>query len=316
MYKLKPVFKTAIWGGERMQEYFNIPTLGIHSEAWVLSCHPDGSSIIENGEYAGKKLVDVISSCDIGRNYNPANFPILIKYIDAKDKLSIQVHPDDEYAKAYTDEKNGKTECWYIIDCEPGAELILGVNQELSKDEFRTAINDGTLPVYCNHVPVKKGDVAFIPAKTLHAIGAGIFLLEVQQSSNTTYRAYDYQRRDKTTGQLRDLHIDDAVEVTDLTVQETNLSPIEKRKFFDDTTRTRLAECDFFSMSLMEVDGRFEGFADFDSFVSIVIIDGNFKATDDGCEYLDLKQGDSVFIPADSGTYTLKGKGSFIITTI
>lgn len=195
------------------------------AESWELSTHKDGESVIRDGEYMGMSLSSFVAQDKeniLGKNASKFEFfPILIKFIDALDSLSIQVHPSDEYA--LTNEKEyGKTEMWYILDCEEDAFLYYGFNREITKEEFRKRLNDNTILDVLNKVYVKKGDVFFINAGTVHAIGKGIMICEIQQNSNTTYRVYDYNRKDKF-GNLRDLHIDKAIDVS-------YLSPCEPYK--------------------------------------------------------------------------------------
>lgn len=195
---LAPAIKDYIWGGTRLKTAFGFSGSGeTAAEAWVLSSHADGASAVINGPLSGQSLPEVLEQwgpAALGERAAAfSDFPLLIKLIDARDRLSIQVHPDNAYALAHEGEY-GKTEMWYVVDCEPGAKLIYGFNRGLTKTEFRQRIQDNTLEEVCNAVPVGKGDVFFIEAGTLHAIGAGILIAEVQQNSNTTYRVSDYGR--------------------------------------------------------------------------------------------------------------------------
>ena len=193
---LKAPLKDYLWGGNRLAaEYGFESDKEKIAEAWMLSCHKDGQSVVDNGELKGKTLAEAIeifgADC-LGENSKAfPYFPILIKLIDAKDRLSVQVHPDDEYALKNEGEF-GKTEMWYIVDCEPDTKLIYGLNRAVSKEELEEKVNSDSITDICNYVPVKRGDVFFIPAGTLHAIGAGILIAEIQQNSNTTYRVSDY----------------------------------------------------------------------------------------------------------------------------
>ena len=191
MFELQPVIKEYIWG----------------TESWEVSTHPDGLSTIKNGEHAGKTLKEALG-CEV---------PIIIKLIDAHDKLSLQVHPNDEYALLHEGQL-GKNEMWYITGAEPGAELILGFKEPLTKEELRESIENNTILEKVNHIPVAPGDCYLVPAGMLHAIGKGIKIIEVQQSSNITYRVYDYDRRDNM-GNPRELHIDKALDVLDTTLK-------------------------------------------------------------------------------------------------
>ena len=212
--KLKPECKDYIWGGEKLRTEFGIESgLKPLAEAWVLSCHKDGPSTIVNGPDAGLTLPQYIEKH--GRGVLGGNcarfedFPILTKFIDAKDNLSIQVHPSNEYALEH-EGQYGKTEMWYVLEAEPDACLYYGFQRDISKEEYKARIENNTLTEVLNAAPVKKGDVFFIPAGTLHAICKGIVVAEIQQNSNVTYRVYDYARRG-AGGQLRQLHIDQAL---------------------------------------------------------------------------------------------------------
>ena len=208
--KLKPALKDYIWGGTRLKSDFHKTSdLERVAESWELSCHKDGPSIIENGELAGLTLDEYVKRYGtnvLGTNCSKfESFPILIKLIDAKDNLSVQVHPDNDYALRVEGEY-GKTEMWYIVDCDDGAELLYGFKNSISKEEFKERIQNNTLTEVTNRVRVNKGDAFFIEAGCLHAIGKGIVIAEIQQNSNTTYRIYDYGRLG-TDGKPRDLHI-------------------------------------------------------------------------------------------------------------
>ena len=221
--KLKPACKDYLWGGDRLRTDFGVES-DLHplAEAWVLSCHPDGPSTIVNGPYAGKTLAEYIEAEGkgvLGSDCAPfAMFPVLTKLIDAKGDLSIQVHPSDEYALEH-EHQYGKTEMWYIVDCEPGAYLYYGFDHEISGEEFARRIQDNTLTEVLNAAPVHKGDVFFIPSGTLHAICHGIVIAEIQQNSNVTYRVYDYGRVG-ADGKPRALHIQQALAVTKCTPPE------------------------------------------------------------------------------------------------
>lgn len=315
MLFLKPALKETIWGGNRIRNDFEMETdLNNIAEAWVLSCHEDGESTVIGGEFDGKTLSEVLEK-DIGMGALGTNckgcesiedFPILIKLIDADDKLSVQVHPDDEYAAANEKDVRGKTEAWYIIDCDDDAELIYGFNDDISKEEFREAIESGTLLDKVNRAKVKPGDVAFISSGTLHAIGKGILLAEVQQSCNTTYRVFDYNRKG-LDGKPRELHIDKAVDVTKCTVPEGTLDPEGIPVKHDGYVSVLLSECPYFTMTSIDVDSLYADTADETSFISLIALDG--KGTIKcGNEEREIKKGDSIFIPANSGSFYVSGK--------
>ena len=214
-FYLKAPVKDYIWGGTRLRELFGKEGGDRLAESWELSCHPDGECYIMGGEFDGMKLSDFVNEHPeaVGSGFKSGDsFPVLVKLIDAKNDLSVQVHPNDEYAHKYEND-NGKTEMWYVIDAAPDSELIYGFNEELSKEDFRKAIENNTLMEKLRRVPVKQGDVFFIEPGTLHAIGKGILIAEIQQSSNVTYRVYDYGRLG-ADGKPRPLHIEKALEVT------------------------------------------------------------------------------------------------------
>ncbi len=307
---LYPTLKETIWGGKTLIDDYGFITDGDNAaEAWLLSCHKDGPSFVIDGKYKGKTLAQVIEA--EGRevlgtnNKDIRDFPVLIKIIDARDKLSVQVHPDDDYAYKYENE-NGKTEAWYVLKCDEGASLIYGVNHNMEREDFAAAIENGTLLDDVNVVPVKPGDVVFIPSGMLHAIGEGILLAEVQQSSNSTYRVFDYMRRDKN-GNLRELHVKKAVDVVDLSVADVDFSAEGEDVKVGDAVKTYLTGCEYFSMTRVVLDGSYTDAADEKSFVSLLVLDGEGKLTSAEGE-IALKKGSSIFIPASKGEFTVSGK--------
>ena len=294
--KLKPTCTDYIWGGDRLRSEYHIDS-DKHplAEAWVLSCHPDGPSTIVNGPDAGKTLTEVLArdgKALLGANCEKfEDFPILIKFIDAKNDLSIQVHPSNEYALK-NEHQYGKTEMWYILDCEPGAFLYYGFDHEITKDEFARRIADNTLLEVLNAAPVHKGDVFFIPSGTLHAICKGIVLAEVQQNSNVTYRVYDYGRLG-ADGKPRALHVQKALDVTNCIPPKT-----------DYDFNGHLAKCEYFTTDVR--DGGYTDVCDGASFTSLLVVDGE-GAIACGGETMPLRKGDSLFLPAGSGEYTVSG---------
>ena len=312
--KLLPYVSETIWGGRKLIEEYGVETEKSNAaEGWMLSCHDAGSSSVANGEFAGKSFADVVKENPAlcGKNAeNFEDFPILIKFIDAMDNLSVQVHPTKEYCEL-TGKGQSKTECWYIIDCEEDAGLILGFKDKLSPEEFKAAIANNTLTDYVETVKVKKGDFFFIDSGTLHAICKGILLAEVQESSNTTYRIYDYNRVG-ADGKPRELHVEDGAAVTKL---EKYSQPDFSNPALDTDERRLLADCPLFKVWKLDVDGEISGNAGEDSFVSLLIMDG--EGTLESCgEALSLKKGDSIFIPANAGDYKISGKLEIIETRI
>lgn len=306
--KLTPAIKDYIWGGTRLSKEFDYVTFtDRQAEAWVLSCHSAGENIIENGEFKGRTLSDVLKN--EGKGYLGKNcekfeeFPILIKLIDALDNLSVQVHPDDEYALRVEGEY-GKTEAWYIVDCDQGAEIIYGFKKDITKEEFRKSIEDNTLLDYVNRVKVKKGEIYFIEAGTLHAICKGILLAEVQQNSNTTYRVYDYGRLQN--GKPRELHVDKAIDVTSTKALDCSGTPVGERIEKDGYYETLLTECDLFKVKRLEIEEKAVLNADESSFVSLVCLEGNGVVMhEDTC--VTLYKGESLFVPASFGEFEILG---------
>lgn len=314
--KLIPAFKDYIWGGTKLRSDFNKDTdLEKIAESWELSCHKDGNSIIESGKYKGLTLADYIEKSGksvLGTNCEKfENFPILIKLIDAKDNLSVQVHPENEYALKAEGEY-GKTEMWYIVDCDEGASLLYGFKKDISKEEFSQRIENNTLLEVTESVKVKKGDVFFIEAGTLHAIGEGILIAEIQQNSNTTYRIYDYGRVG-VDGKPRELHINKAVDVTKLSPAKPY--PRSNPEKLEGYTKTLLSSCEYFTVFSLDIESSAKLFADRTSFNSLLVLDGEAKLKTNDGEML-LNKGDSIFIPADCGEYIVEGKANIILTKI
>ncbi len=306
--KLSPTIKDYIWGGTRLTKEFEMVSFtDRQAEAWVLSCHGDGECTIENTDFKGRTLSDVLGNegkTYLGTNCDKyENFPILIKLIDAKDNLSVQVHPDDEYALRVEGEY-GKTEAWYIMDCDEGAEIIYGFKKNITKEEFRKSIEENTLTEYVNRVKVKKGDIFFIEAGTLHAICKGILLAEVQQNSNTTYRVYDYGRLQN--GKPRELHLEKALDVTSTKALDASGKPMGETIDKGDYKETLLTKCDIFSMKRLDIVEKAEVVADEKSFVSLVALEGNGVVMhEDTC--VTLYKGESLFIPASFGKVEILG---------
>lgn len=316
MYPMKLIApcKDYLWGGNRLrEEYGKESDADKIAESWELSCHKDGKSVIGNGEFEGITLEEYIEKegkSVLGKNCERFEyFPILIKLIDAKDNLSVQVHPDNEYAMRVEGEY-GKTEMWYIVDCNEGAELLYGFKHDITPEEFAERIKNNTLLEVTNNVPVHKGDVFFIESGTLHAIGKGILIAEIQQNSNTTYRIYDYGRVG-ADGKPRQLHVEKACEVTKLVPPVRACRPMGEKKQLDGYSETLLATSEYFNVNKLEIDTKAELSADKNSFNSILVLDGSFEV--DGVK---LSKGESCFIPAGYGIYTLIGSGEAILTDI
>ena len=238
--------------------------------------------------------------------------PILIKLIDARDNLSVQVHPDDDYAKTYENDL-GKTEMWYVLEAEEGAQLVYGFKKDLSKEEFKIAIEENTLSDLLNYVDVHKGDVFFITPGTMHAIGKGIVIAEIQESSNVTYRVYDYGRVG-ADGKQRELHIDKALEVTKLQKAEEDNYPYVM-EMLEGVSIGTLATCPYFTVKRISLEKEINIVADTTSFQDLLIVDGSVEITENDKVWTG-KKGDSFFVPAGTGNYTIKGQGELILATL
>ena len=294
--KLYPACKSIIWGGEKLKKYYGKETeLSPLAETWELSLHEAGKSTLADG----RPLSEVAEKSDFGANCDGFPFfPVLVKFIDANAKLSIQVHPEDDFALK-NENSLGKTEMWYIVSADEGAGIYLGFNRDITPDEFENAIKNKTLTDYLNFIPVKAGECYFIPAGTIHAICEGCLICEIQQNSNITYRVYDYGRKDKD-GNERELHIEKAIQVT-------KLQKYEKQESVD----AFLGASKYFTAQKVKVDGETTLFADDKSFRHLACVEG--YGSIDG---INVSQGDSFFVPAGYGNYTLSGKMTVITTEI
>ena len=314
---LKPAFKDYIWGGVKLRTEFgkDCPYDRI-AESWELSAHKDGQSVVASGENAGLTLTEYIEKCgnDIlgSRGKRFESFPILIKFIDAKNDLSIQVHPNDEYATEHEGEY-GKTEVWYVLSAEEGAALYYGFKTAVTRDEYRRRIADNTITEVLNRVEAKAGDVFFIEPGTVHAIGAGLMICEIQQNSNTTYRVYDYDRRG-ADGKPRELHIDKAVEVSRLTPSDSADSSEGTEQKNGYTTRV-IARCKYFTSERVEVSDNARIAVDEESFRSLIVTDGSASLKLGDTE-LALCKGDSVFVPAQNGELKICGHCGILLSYV
>ena len=307
MFELKPVTKHIIWGGERLSRDYGMGENGEKiAEAWELTCRGDGDNEIISGKYTGRLLSEFVRENPqaLGTKQKGDRLPLLIKLIDAEADLSIQVHPDDEYALSHTDDM-GKTEMWYIVDAKPGAKLIYGLKRKYTRDELKTAIAAGTLESLMNYVEVKSGETYFIPSGLVHAIGAGILIAEIQQNSNITYRVYDYNRR-QPDGSLRQLHIEPALDV----IERFDPEAVKVEK-----TGDVIASCKYFEVRAIALDGEKTVCAGEESFLHLMITDGECEIICAG-EKISTKKGGSVFVAAASGNVTLKGNATVIVSSL
>ena len=302
--KFNGVYKDYIWGGTRMKEKFGINSdISPLAESWVLSCHPDGESIISNGKHKGMALSEFIKNNPevLGTSSTFSTLPILIKFIDAKGDLSVQVHPDDSMAKE-EENQNGKTEMWYVIDSEKNSKITYGVKEDITKKELSDAIENNTASELLNTVPSKKGDVFFVDAGTIHAIGAGNLICEIQQNSNVTYRLYDYGRIDKN-GKPRELHIEKGVKAS-----TTKKTTPRKVPVCSDGTRL-LGTCEYFQVKEIKLSKKpFSLIADEKSYIALIMTNGSATITY-GEKTMEIAAGEVVFIPANMGAFEIDGDG-------
>lgn len=305
---LKSQMHDKIWGGTKLREAFgyDIPT-ETTGEYWAISAHPNGVSVIKNGIYEGEGLDQLYREHkELFGHPKSEVFPLLIKILDANDWLSVQVHPDDTFALSHEGEL-GKTECWYIIAADEGAEIIYGHNAK-SKEELRQWIEEGRWDDLLTKIPVKAGDFFYVPSGTMHAIGKGILILETQQSSDTTYRVYDFNRRD-AQGNLRKLHIDKSIDV--LTIgKPANSTPATMA--VDHLESTLLVSNKFFSVYRWEVTGLVD-FTQTVPYLLLSVLSGQGQLTVDGRVY-DLKKGDHFILPNDVKEWSFDGQLEMIVS--
>ncbi len=315
--KLRPAFQDYLWGGTRLRDVYHKPCdLDRVAESWELSTHPAGESVLEGGDYDGVTLSAYLHATgDRAQGENCRRFdrfPVLIKLIDAKQALSIQVHPSDEYALRAEGEL-GKTEMWYVMDADPGAYLYFGVNRPLTKAEFAQKIADNTVLEVLNRVEVHPGDVFFIESGTIHAIGAGILICEIQQNSNCTYRVYDYDRRD-ANGNPRELHVQKALDVAKLTPGGPEQTARERFSAGDGTFE-KLGGCDYFTAYRCRVNGQTTWTVDESSFAALTVLSGT--GTVQGAEnQAAFAPGDTLFVPAGAGQVVIAGNCELVITRV
>lgn len=308
---LESVFQERIWGGTALRDKFDyaIPT-ELTGEYWAISAHPNGPSTVKNGEYAGKTLIDLWDNhAELFGEKKSAVFPLLTKLLDANTDLSVQVHPDDSYANEHENGELGKTECWYIVDCAKDAEIIYG-HTALTKEAFIERIEKNEWDALLRRVKIKPGDFFYVPSGTIHALGKGTVVLETQQSSDTTYRLYDYDRKDQD-GNLRELHIEKSIDVS--TIPHEDAKTDVTRETIEGTEVTTFVQSDFFTVYKWEVSGKttFE----FEPFLLVSVIDGEGEITLANQTY-PIKKGDHFILPHQSGAFTVNGKLTIISSHI
>lgn len=315
---LRPSGKDYLWGGNRLNDEFEKQMkISPLAETWECSTHPDGPSYVVGGEYDGMELAEVLRQHPeyLGERHKGENtLPILIKFIDAKQDLSVQVHPTDEYAKEHENGQLGKTEMWYVLDAGREASLVYGLNQRCTKEEIRQSIAEGTVMQYLQKVPIRKDDVFFIQAGTIHAIGAGALVAEIQENSNLTYRLYDYGRIGKD-GKKRELHIDKALDVANLDSSAEPRQPLRVLKYRQGVASELLTRCKYFEVHRMIVNTerrqKVHYRADEIAFRVLLCVHGCGTITYEGGE-ITFYKGDCVFVPAASETLTIHGQAQFL----
>lgn len=310
--KFKPILKSIIWGGDEICKFKNITPVedGI-GESWEISGVEGNISVVANGELESKSLEEIISAYKgqlVGeKNYKVfgTKFPLLIKFIDARDDLSIQVHPDDEMAKKRHN-SFGKTEMWYVINAAPEAFLYSGFEKQMTPESYVESIKDNTFVDYLAKHELKKGDVFFLPAGRVHAIGAGTFITEIQQTSDITYRIYDYDRKD-ANGNGRELHTELAKDAIDYKIYDSYQTSYTRKE----NQPVLLESCKYFTTNLLEVTKDItRDYSDIDSFVIYICMGGACSIRDDKGNDLYVKQGESVLIPADTKDVSISPDGS------
>lgn len=304
---LKPVFKSMIWGGDKLGTDFGYPIPDEHTgECWAISAHKNGDCLIKNGEFEGKTLSWLWNNHrELFGNAGGDVFPLLIKIIDAKADLSIQVHPDDEYAKLNENGSLGKTECWYILDCDDGSEIVIGHNAK-DRQELKDMIYHGRWEELIKIRPIRKGDFFQIEPGTVHAIKKGTVILETQENSDITYRLYDYGRLDH--GKPRELHIDKSIDVINCPHIDTKVrGKLIKSENFD---LEELIKCSNYTVQRIVMHGEQEFIMD-KKFLNAGVVNGSGSI--DGQP---VKKGDFFILPSEYGTYCLKGNLELIISNI
>jgi len=306
---LEPIFQERIWGGRALEEKFGyqIPAGNI-GECWGISAHPNGESTIKNGTYVGKKLSELWQEkTGIFGAQETDVFPLLVKVLDANDDLSVQVHPDDAYAFIHENGELGKTECWYVVDCDEDAEIIFG-HHATTKEEAVWMIENDQWDQFLQRIPVKRGDFFYVPSGTIHALCKGTLILEVQQSSDTTYRLYDYHRLDDV-GNPRELHIEKSLDVC--TIPHININPITKTLISSEVlTVIELVSNEFFTVLKYDVQGKVAHQFKAQTYSLISIIEGEGTLA----EY-SVKKGDHLIVPVGTREVMFDGHFEMIVAT-
>lgn len=315
---LRPTGKDYLWGGRRLNDEF-VKGIDLEplAETWECSTHPDGPSFVVGGEFDGESLTEVLARHPeyLGtRHEGETGLPILVKFIDARKDLSIQVHPTDDYAREKENGQLGKSEMWYVLDATRDARLIYGLRQDMDKERLLESIGDGTLMNYLQSVPIRKNDVFFVEAGTIHAVGAGALIAEIQESSNLTYRLYDYDRVG-SDGKRRELHVGKALEAANLRSSMEPRQPMRVLKYRPGSASELLSRCKYFEVYRMLVNTERRQLvryrADELSFRVLLCVDGCGTISFDG-SVLPFYKGDCIFVPANSKELTIHGQAQFL----
>ena len=320
-FLLKPVGKDYIWGGERLKTEFGkeLPHTPL-AETWECSTHPDGISLVASGEYEGWTLSELLKLHPQLLGTHPGEsgeLPILIKFMDAKKDLSIQVHPDDLYARENENGQLGKTEIWYVMDASKDAQVVYGFNQDMNTEMVSKALEDNTIMKYLQKVPAHKNDIFYIESGTVHAICAGSLIAEIQENSNLSYRLYDYDRIDKN-GKPRELHIDKALEVMNFNSSPVPKQPMRVLKYQRGAASELIYRCKYFQVEryLLNTERSRElvGFRTMsNSFKVLLCIDGCGVIFHEDGTALNFFKGDCVFVPANSVDLKMHGKAQLLV---
>ncbi|HBI01574.1 MAG TPA: mannose-6-phosphate isomerase [Flavobacterium sp.] len=311
----EPIFKERIWGGTKLKDYLNKPISSeITGESWELSTVPESISVVNNGELKGKnlnELIDLYPKEILGKevfNQFGKQFPLLFKYLDAKTDLSIQLHPNDELAKARHN-SFGKTEMWYVMQADENARLIVGFKENSSKEAYLQKLESNDILSLLNEIPVKKGDVFLLETGTIHAIGAGIVIAEIQQTSDITYRIYDWDRVD-ANGNKRELH-------TELAIDAINYKTTAAKKEYTATENksTSIVDCPYFKTNIIPLNGEISINKNDDSFMVLMCTEGSFEMHLNDEKYM-YQTGDTVLIPAVLTSFMLRGKTTLLEITV
>lgn len=303
--KFESLYYDKVWGGRDLESFRNNLPKGDIGESWDIACHPNGIGIVSNGRFKGMSFNELIENYNegiFGKGISNNEFPLLVKLINSNENLSVQVHPNDEYARR-VENSFGKTEAWYVVDAKEGAELIVGTNG-CTKEEFEEAINTGKVEECLNRIKVKKGDAFLINSGLVHAICSGLVIAEIQQNSDITYRVYDY-------GRPREIHVEKSLEVIDFDLKPERL--VEDYKAFDGYKYTSLCKSEYFTIDKCIIDFKYNTSSNKNMFSIITCVDGkgiiNYKG---GTEV--ISKGDSILIPAQLGDYEIKGGLEILIS--